>query len=113
MSRGPASEKALEKALSFASQRGAVYFLQQGREVPADFEIVNNQGVTFISVKMSRCIHNPAPYFEYLYRETIAHLRAVPASVAVAGELWLVSRYGRCRFFRVQPSGLSELAYVG
>jgi len=113
MSRGPPSEKAREKALHVASLRGAVYFLQPGREVPADFEIVNTRGVTFISVKMSRRIHCSAPDFERMYRETIAHLLAVPASLAVACELWIISRYGRCRFFRVQPSGLCEVAYVG
>ena len=113
MSRGPASEKALLKALHVASLRGAVYFFRPGREVPADFEIVNTQGVTFISVRMSRRIQCSGPDFEHMYRETIAHLRAVPASVAVACELWLFSRYGRCRFFRVQPSGLRELVHVG
>jgi hypothetical protein len=113
VSRGPVSEKALSKALHIASLRGAVYFLQPGREVPAIFVIVNNQGVTFISVRMSRRIHCSGPDFEHMYRETIAHLRSVPASVAVTCELWLFSRYGRCRFFRVQPSGLLELACVG
>ncbi len=112
MSRGPVSTKALERALLIANMRGAVYFFHPGRESPADFEITNESGVTFVSVRMSRCIQRPAAYFEYLYRETIAHLRSVPASIAVAYELWLVSRYGRCRFFRVHPAGLAEVAYV-
>jgi len=111
MSRGPVSKKALETALSFAALRGAVYFFQPGREAPADFAIITNEGVTIISVKMSRSIHGLATDIESHYRETIARLRAVPASVAVACELWLISRYGRCRFFRIRNTGLLELDY--
>lgn len=110
MSRGPVSEKALEKALSFAAMRGAVYFFLSGREAPADFEIVNKEGVTFISVKMARCLHSPIATLELRYLDALSRFRAVPVAPNVFCELWLVSRYGRWRFFEVRHRDLIELA---
>jgi len=110
MSRGPVSEKALDTALPLAAMRGTVYFLKPGRESPADFEIVNKQGVTLISVRMSRCLHIPLADLEAEYGDAIFRLRAVPISPAVYRELWLCSRYGRWRFFEIRDRDIIELA---
>jgi hypothetical protein len=110
MSRGPVSTKALETALSFATLRGAVYFFQPGREAPAHFAIVNKEGVTLISVKMARCLHSPGADIEWTYRDAVFRLRTVPIAPNVFRELWLLSRYGRWRFFGVRDRDLIELA---
>lgn len=110
MSRGPDSEKAIEKALSFATLRGAVYFFLPGRDSPANFEIVNTQGVTLISVKMARCLHGSLADIESTYRDAVFRLRVVPVAPNVFRELWLLSRYGRWRFFEIRDRDLVELA---
>lgn len=112
MTRGPVSQKALDAALPLATLRGTVYFLKPGRETetPADFEIVNRQGVTFVSVHMSRCLHNSLTGMEAEYQESVFRLRAIPISPSVYRELWVCSRYGRWRFFEVRDRDLAELA---
>jgi hypothetical protein len=110
MSRGPVSEKALSSALLHAALRGTVYFLNPGRESPADFQIVNRQGVTFISVKRARCLHCSLAEMETEYCEAIFRLRAIPISPSVYREFWVCSRYGRWRFFEVRDKDMIELA---
>ena len=110
MTRGPVSQKALSGAFQLATVRGTVYFLNPGREAPADFLIVNRQGVTFISVRISRCLHCSLAGIETEYRESIFRLRAVPISPSVYRELWVCSRYGRWRFFEIRDMDIIELA---
>jgi len=110
MSRGPPSQTALDAALPLATLRGTVYFLAPGRECPANFEILNRQGVTFVAVKMSRCLHAPLAEMEKEYQEAIFRLRVVPISPCVYRELWVCSRNGRWRFFEVRDRDLVELA---
>ena len=110
MTRGPASQKALSGAVLHATLRGTVCFLNPGREAPADFEIVNRQGVTFVSTRMSRCLHCSLAEMETEYREAIFRLRAIPISPSVYRELWVCSRYGGWRFFEVRDKDIIELA---
>lgn len=110
MSRGPVSQRALDNAVRLATFRGTVYFLEHGRESPADFEMVNRQGVIFVTVKMARRLHGSLAQIEMDYGEAIFRLRAVPISPAVYRELWVSSRYGRWRFFEVRDREIVELA---
>lgn len=110
MTRGPVSEKAFDAGLLLAKLRGAVYLLRRCREAPADFEIANRQGLTFIRVKMSRCLHRALAEIEEEYREAIFLLRMIPFAPSVRRELWICSRYGRWRFFEILEKGMVELA---
>lgn len=113
MSRGPNSQKAIDGALPLAALQGTVYVLQPGRECPADFEIVGVQGVIFVAVKMTRCLHASLADIGFRYSDAIFRLRAVPISPSVFRELWLCSRNGRWRFFEIRSKGLVEIALAG
>jgi hypothetical protein len=109
MSRGPVSQNALDRAMPLATLRGTVYFLEPGCESPANFEIVNGRGVTFVSARTSRCFHSSIPELEAVYHEAVCRLRAIPCSPGVYRELWICSRYGRWRFFEVREHDLVEI----
>ena len=108
MTRGPVSEQAVEWALPLAAQRGSVYFFRQGRDCPCDFLIANTSGIVFVRVKRTRCFHQSGPELESECRDHLLRLRAVPVSPTVGRELWVCSRYGRWRFFRVTNTGIEE-----
>lgn len=108
MTRGPVSEQALEWALAIAERRGNVYFFERGRESPCDFQVVNDHEDVFVSVKRTRSLHRPVAMLGAEYREQVRKLRAVPGNPAVTRELWVCSRAGRWRFFRVGETGLAE-----
>lgn len=110
MTRGPVSEQAIEWALPLAHLRGTVYFFRKDRECPCDFEIVNNQEVVFVRVKRTRCLHRPLLELETEYHEAVLRLRAVPSAPSVSRELWVCSRHGRWRFFRIMEAGMEEVA---
>jgi len=90
-----------------------VFFLRQDPECPCDFQVLNNREVVFVRVKRSRCLHCSVAEMEALYRESILRLRAIPLSPSVRRELWVCSRYGRWRFFRIMENGIEEKAVPG
>ena len=110
MTRGPISEIALEEALPIAKLRGRVFFLRPDPECPCDFQILNNREDVFVRVKRSRCLYCSLAEMEALYRESIQKLRLIPLSASVQRELWVCSRYGRWRFFRITDSGMEEIS---
>jgi hypothetical protein len=109
MTRGPVSEQAIEWALPIAAQRGAVYFFRPDRECPCDFQIVSSSGVVFVRVKRTRCHHHAAEELGAECRDHLLRLRAVPKAPGLTRELWVCSRSGRWRFFRVTNTGLEEI----
>jgi len=113
MTRGPVSGIALEEALPLAKLRGMVFFLRPDPECPCDFEVLNNREVVFVRVKRSRCLHCSLAEMEALYRESILKLRVIPLSPSARRELWVCSRYGRWRFFRIMENGIEEKAVPG
>jgi hypothetical protein len=110
MTRGPVSEIALEEALPIAKLRGRIFFLRPDPECPCDFQILNNREDVFVRVKRSRCLYCSLAEMEALYRESIQKLRLIPLSASVQRELWVCSRYGRWRFFRITDTGMEEIA---
>ena len=109
MTRGPVSEQAIEWALPLAHQRGSVYFFRKDRECPCDLQIVNSREVVFVRVRRTRCLHRPVPDLETDCHEHVLRLRAVPGSPPVCRELWICSRRGRWRFFRITETGMEEI----
>lgn len=113
MTRGPVSEQALEWALAIAERRGNVYFFERGRESPCDFQVINDHEDVLVRVKRTRSLHRPVAMLGAEYREQVRKLRAVPGNPAVTRELWVCSRAGRWRFFRVCGNGLAEYGADG
>jgi hypothetical protein len=109
MTRGPVSEQAIEWALPLAHQRGSVYFFRKDRECPCDLQIVNGREVVFVRVRRTRCLHRPVPDLEADCHEHVLRLRAVPVSPQVYRELWICSRRGTWRFFRITETGIEEI----
>jgi hypothetical protein len=108
MTRGPVSDQAIEWAIPIAQARGAVYYFRKDRECPCDFEIVSSREVVFVRVKRTRCLHRPVPELEADCHEQVLRLRAVPVSPSVCRELWICSRRGTWRFFRITATGMEE-----
>ena len=109
MTRGPVSEQAIAWAVALAAVRGTVYDFRKQRECPCDFQIVSSSGIAFVRVKRTRCLHRTAEELGAECRDHVLRLRAVPRAPAVTRELWICSRSGRWRFFRVTDTGLDEI----
>jgi hypothetical protein len=109
MTRGPVSEQAIAWALPLARLRGTVYCLGNGPESPCHFEIVSSREIVFVRVKRTRCLHQSPGDLEMECRDHILRLRAIPAPSSCYRELWVCSRYGRWRFFRVTETGIGEI----
>jgi len=108
MTRGPDSEKAIEWAAAIAAQQGDVYFFRKNRDRPCDFLIVNGSEIIVVATKRTRRLYRPVAELTAEYREAIEKLRAVP-NPAIELQLWLFSRKGRYRVFRVTAAGIGEL----
>lgn len=109
MTRGPVSEQAIEWAAALAALRGTVYYFRKQRECPCDFEIVNDREVVFVTAKRTRCLHRSVAELAAGYNEAVLRLRAVPPNTTVSRELWVFSRQGKYRLFRVTAAGMEEL----
>jgi hypothetical protein len=55
----------------------------------------------------------PVNEIEFMCRRMIAELRLFPPSQQIRLELWVYSRHGTYRFFRLTPAGLEEIQQNG
>ncbi|MEN6442170.1 MAG: hypothetical protein ABFC71_00260 [Methanoregula sp.] len=110
MSRGPRPRRALSDAVIIAQQRGTVQ--QHAGNAPEslyDFAIVGTTPVAFVRVKFAARILETISHIAEDFQDEIRRLRAVARDAAISLELWLRSRHGTWRFFRVTGDGLAEL----
>jgi hypothetical protein len=63
-------------------------------------------------VRKVQCLHGPPEEIEDDLRNEVNMLRRIPDGT-ISRELWPYSRYGVLRFFRVEDTGLVELAADG
>ena len=113
MSRGPRPQRALEEAVPIAKARGIVQMVFSGPERIFDLAIISKIPVAFARVmfapKILATIHELAEYF----KPEIAGLRLIARDAAVTAELWIRSKHGTWRFFKVTPDFMVEIDREG
>ncbi|MFA4876238.1 MAG: hypothetical protein WC586_02410 [Methanoregula sp.] len=109
MSRGPLPWQAIDNAIEIAQLRGIVQEAGHRPEYLYDFTIVSTVPVVFVAVKYSLRILAPVTELAWDFRQVIHPLQSIIRDNAVSRELWLRSRHGSWRFFRITDSGLIEL----
>ena len=113
MSRGPYPGRTLAGALPIAAIRGTVHLVREARGGLYDLVIPTAVPVAFVRVKYADRILLTLAEAEVFYREVIIGLRSIVSTENISRELWLRSRHGTWRFFRVMKTGLVELSQNG
>jgi hypothetical protein len=109
MSRGPRPHRALAEAIPIARTRGIVQVSGLNPERVFDIAIVSMIPVAFIRVMFAPQILGAAAEFADDFKSEIAELRVIARDAAIATELWLRSKHGTWRFFRITATGLDEI----
>jgi hypothetical protein len=113
MSRGPFPSKGFDAAIPIAKARGHVEHFRRMRGNTADLMVSGGGLLAIIRIQNApRLYGTPAEIAREFY-DAIARLRLHPAGGPVSRELWLYSRYGVLRFFRVLDNGIVELGADG
>jgi hypothetical protein len=113
MSRGPYPGRTLAAALPIAAIRGTVHRIRLARGSLYDFVISTAVPVAFVRVKYTDRILLTLEEAEKYYHEAITGLRAIVSTENISRELWVRSRHGTWRFFRVMKTSLVELSRDG
>ena len=113
MSRGPRAHQTLRDALPIALARGTPQMAEHGPGSFFDFTIPDAKPVAFVRVRYARFIRSLLAEIARDFDDDIRRLRAVTQNAALSCELWLRSRYGTWRFFRVTADALIELGRDG
>lgn len=113
MSRGPPPDKGFEVALPLAERRGQVMFFQRISQDFCDFMIKGAGFIAFVRLRLADRLHGPIREIGAEFAGTITGLGTFPASLQIFRELWLYSRRGALRFFRLGAAGLFEIDCFG
>jgi hypothetical protein len=113
MSRGPLPSKGFDAALPVARARGHVEYFRRMRGNTADLMVSGSGILSIIRIQNAPRLYGTPAEIAREFSDTIARLRVHPAGGPVSRELWLYSRYGVLRFFRVLDNGIVELGADG
>jgi len=113
MSRGPRPHRALAEAIPIAKERGIVQLTQSVPERIFDIAIVSKVPVAFTRVMFAPEIFATPRQLGDDFNEEIAQLRIIARDKAITAELWLRSKHGTWRFFRIAADRLIELGRNG
>jgi len=108
MTRGRLVTKGLDEAIQTAGARGAIMKFSPYGEIVCNFLIRSPPRLTFVRIKYASRFHGTFAEIEAEYRDLIGRLRSIPGSSLVIRELWIYSRYGTWRYFRVTETGIEE-----
>jgi hypothetical protein len=113
MRRGPKISQGLELAIPFALRRGHVMVFMATLLNLAEFLITGNGLFVLVRVRLARRIRAGIAEIESEFADAIAGLRLVPRTGPVSCELWLYSKHGILRHFRVLDTRLVEIDCYG
>jgi len=113
MSRGPPPTRGFDVAIPVALMRGRVMRFQPSQDHICDFTIAGNGILAMVRLMMATRLHAPIAEITWVYSEAVNGLCAIPFGGPVSRELWLYSRYGMLRFFRLAETGLIEIDGYG
>ena len=113
MSRGRRPVHTIDDAVPIAKIRGTVQMAEPGPESQYDFTITGTKPVSFVRVKYSEHILAVIAEVVRDFADEIIALRSITQDVALSCELWIRSRYGTWRFFRVFAEDVVEIGRDG
>ncbi len=113
MRRGPQISQGLGLVLPFALKRGHVMIFMAALLNLADLLITGNGLFVMVRVCLARRIRAGIGEIETEFADAIAGLRLVPRTGPVSCELWLYSRHGTLRHFRIEDSRIVEIDCYG
>lgn len=109
MKRGPPPTKGFNIAIPIAMGRGSVMLFQLLPNHVCDFTITSNGIFALVRIVAGTRLHANIAEISWKYSGAITGLCTIPFGGPVSRELWLYSRYGTMRFFRVLETGLVEI----
>ena len=110
MTRGRRPTTELDDAILTARARGTIMKFFPEEEIVCNFLIRSPTRLIFVRIKYASRFHGTLLEIEAEYRELIGRLRSVPGSSFVIRELWIYSRYGTWRYFRVGDTVIEEIS---
>lgn len=113
MNRGRPATRGINDAVAIAQKRGCVMRVTYAHDSVCDFFIRAMMLVIFVRVVRIEKIVAPVSEIEFVCRRMIAELRLFPPSQQIRLELWVYSRHGTYRFFRLTDAGLEEIQQNG
>ena len=113
MSRGPPPARGFDVAIPVALMRGRVMLFQPSQDHICDFTIAGNGILGLVRLMMATRLHAPIAEIIRDYSDAVNGLGAIPFGGPISRELWLYSRYGILRFFRLVETGLIEIDGFG
>jgi len=113
MRRGPPPAKGFDVAIPVALMRGDVMLFQRSPGNVCDFTIAGNGILAMVRLMMILRLHATIAEITIEYATAVHGLCTIPFGGPVSRELWLYTRYGTLRFFRVTEAGLVEIDCFG
>jgi hypothetical protein len=113
MIRGPLPSRGFDAALPVARARGHVEHFRRMRGNTADLMVSGSGILAIVRLQNAPRLYLTLAEIALEYYDAIARLRLHPAGSPVSRELWLYSRYGVLRFFRVPDDGIVEIGADG
>ena len=113
MRRGPPPAKGFDVAIPVALMRGDVMLFQRSPGNVCDFTIAGNGILAMVRLMMILRLHATIAEITIEYAAAVHGLCTIPFGGPVSRELWLYTRHGTLRFFRVTEAGLVEIDSFG
>lgn len=113
MKRGPAPARGFEIAIPVAHMRGSVMLFRQSPWYASDFTITGYGHFAVVRLRMAQRIRATIEEISKRFFEDITCLSTIPGGGPLVRELWLYSRHGMLRFFRLEEAGLIEIDCYG
>src|SRR5512145_344181 len=103
--------KGFDAAIPAALRRGRVMYFRSSPAYVSEFLFYGNGLIVMVGLRLARKLFHATPAeISAEYADAIAGLCTIPCGGPVSRELWLYSRYGALRFFRVgADGGLAEI----
>jgi hypothetical protein len=113
MTKGRPATTGVDDAVIIAHKRGCVMRIVYGLESVCDLVIRTAAYIVFVKARRTDKITATIQEIEHTYRDFIAELRLFPVSAEILRELWIYSKHGTYRFFRIRETGLVEVDQHG
>lgn len=113
MSKGRPATRGIDDAVAIARKRGCVMRIAYGLDSTCDFLIRTVAYIVFAKIRRMDRITATLSEVGHEFRDIIEELRLFPDSKQILIELWIYSKHGTYRYFRVMENGLVEIAADG
>lgn len=113
MTKGRPATRGIDDAIAIARKRGCVMRIAYGLDSTCDFLIRTVAYIVFAKIRRMDRITATASGIGHEFRDIIGELRLFPKSKEILLELWIYSKHGTYRFFRIMEYGLVEIGGDG